>query len=109
MNRPGTIWNTLKTLVNSPFGIWFLSSAVLGTLSIYYAHFQQCIQDADQFRGEYYSLVQELNGRRKQLMASLNAAHDPFDAEAEVRKLDAIDRKNFADVPLQGIFWKLHR
>jgi hypothetical protein len=52
-------------VLNSAVGIWFLSTVAVGGLSAYYAHFEQCVHDADQKRDEFYKLVHELKIRRR--------------------------------------------
>ncbi len=47
----------LFVVLNSAFGIWFLSSVAAGGITAYYAHFQQCIHDSDQMRENYYKLI----------------------------------------------------
>jgi len=94
----------LFVALNSAFGIWFLSTIAVGGISAYYAHFQQCIHDADQMRDGYYKLVHELKMRRRYLASKLQGRTDGgslFNFPVEQ------PNPEYKDTSYMVVYWKL--
>jgi hypothetical protein len=94
----------LFVALNSAVGIWFLSTIAVGGISAYYAHFQQCIHDADQMRDDYYKLVHELKMRRSHLASMLLRRTDGgnvFNIPVEQ------PNPEYKDTSYMAVYWKL--
>jgi hypothetical protein len=89
-------------VLNSAVGIWFLSTVAVGGLSAYYAHFEQCVHDADQKRDEFYKLVHELKIRRR-ILASKLQGH----ANAASLEFAEQPAPEYANASYAAIYWKL--
>jgi hypothetical protein len=88
----------LLIFFNTALGIWFLSTLTLGG----WAHFQQCVHDADQMKEDYYKLVHELRVRRANVALKL----------VNNETLSAADMKHSADPEYREtsymvVYWKL--
>jgi hypothetical protein len=89
-------------VLNSAVGIWFLSTVAVGGISAYYAHFQQCVHDADQKRDEFYKLVHELKTRRRLLASKLQGR-----TNATVLELAEPPDPGYASTSYIAVYWKL--
>jgi hypothetical protein len=71
-------------------------------MSSYYAHFQQCIHDADQKRDEFYKLVHELKTRRR-ILASKLQGH----TNAAAFELAEQPDPEYTSTSYTAVYWKL--
>jgi hypothetical protein len=83
-DKPIGFWRRLLKVLNAPITIWFLSVIFLSIGGTYYATFQQCHRDFDQFKERYLKIAKEYLTRRREIAIRLIEAKTVTDVKAAV-------------------------